>query len=290
MSDLRPAELAGRWYPGSAEACDQFFASVAPSKTAGALPDNPIGAIVPHAGWVYSGAIAYRALAAVAEREREPELVIVFGGHLSARDKPRVLIEGGWETPLGALSVAAGLAEDVSMAIESEVETPSDYFDDNAIEVLMPIVKKLWPNAQVITVGVPPTPEAGRIGGEVLDLAQRRGFKRIVVVGSTDLTHYGPNYNYQPQGRGQRGLEWVKTKNDPEIIERMEALDSGKVVWHAQRSRNACCAGAAAAAIGAARKLGATRGATLEYATSFDVRPNGEEPSSFVGYVGIVLG
>src|SRR5687768_15414596 len=129
MSDLRPAELAGRWYPGSAEACDRFFESVAPLEGAAALPDKPVAAIVPHAGWVYSGAIAYRALAAVAKQEAEPELVIVFGGHLNARDKPRVLIEGGWETPLGPLAVAAGLAEDVSMAIESEVETPSDYFD-----------------------------------------------------------------------------------------------------------------------------------------------------------------
>src|SRR5688572_25821756 len=118
MSDLRPAELAGHWYPGSAEACESFFSKVAPAERA--TPEKCVGAIVPHAGWVYSGAVAFQALSVVARAEPEPELVVVFGGHLGARDKPRVLVEGGWETPLGALLLAKGLAEDVSMAVECE--------------------------------------------------------------------------------------------------------------------------------------------------------------------------
>jgi MEMO1 family protein len=51
------------------------------------------------------------------------------------------------------------------------------------------------------------------------------------------------------------------------------------------KNYNACCSGAAATAIVAAKKLGAVGGEKLVYATSYDIRPD----SSFVGYVGIVF-
>lgn len=288
MDELRPAERAGRWYPGTAGDCDRFFEDV--KVTDRPLPPQRVGAIVPHAGWVYSGAVAFEALREVRDATPDAELVVVFGGHLGPRDQPRVLIDGAWETPYGPMEVAKDIAEDLSMAIMAEPETPDEYYDDNAVEVLMPMVKKLWPEAKVVTVGVPPTPDATKIGAEVIDAAKRRGISKIVLVGSTDLTHYGPNYAFSPKGRGWSGLEWVKRENDPQVIEKMEALDPGKVLWVAQRQRNACCPGAAAACIAAAKKLGAEKAVTTEYTTSFDVRPSEPEPTSFVGYVGVVLG
>jgi AmmeMemoRadiSam system protein B len=284
----RPADLAGRWYPGSKAACERFLEQIEPSPEIDL--QSVFGAIVPHAGWVYSGAVAYRTLSVLAGHRPNADLVIVFGGHLGPRDKPRVFIEGAWDTPLGPLEIERGLAQDVSMAIESDLETPDDYFDDNAIEVLMPMLKKLWPKAQVLTVGMPPIEDAIGHGADVVELAKVRGHRQIAIVGSTDLTHYGPNYDYRPQGLGMRALEWVKTKNDPEIIEKIEALDGGKVLWTAQRGRNACCAGAIAASLAAAKRLGAKRGKTVQYTTSFDVRHDDDEPSSFVGYVGVALG
>jgi AmmeMemoRadiSam system protein B len=139
-------------------------------------------------------------------------------------------------------------------------------------------------------MGIPPTVEAAAIGVEVLDVAKRAGFQRIVILGSTDLTHYGPNYDYRPAGSGFAALEWVKTKNDPAVIEQMQALDANRLIWVAERQHNACCPGAAAAAIAAARKLGAKSAAVTRYTTSFEVRPSEPAPMSFVGYVGMVLG
>jgi AmmeMemoRadiSam system protein B len=284
---LRPSELGGRWYPASAEACLRFFESVPRGSS---LPPTRAGAIVPHAGWVYSGAIAFEALAAVADAHPRADLVILFGGHLSPSDSPRLLVEGAFETPFGPLLVPEPLTQDIAMAIECELETPDDYVDDNGVEVLVPMLKRLWPEAPAVLMGIPPTSRAAAIGVEVLDLAQRRGFSDIVVIGSTDLTHYGPNYDYRPAGSGPQALDWVKSKNDPAVIEPLSALDATRVIWVAERQRNACCAGAAAAAVAAARKLHADQGIVTRYATSFDVRPDGPAPTSFVGYVGMVLG
>ena len=151
------------------------------------------------------------------------------------------------------------------------------------------MLKSLWPNADGLIVGIPPNERAAPLGREILDLAKRRGYQRIVVVGSTDMTHYGPNYDFQPQGRGAVGLEWVKTKNDPLLIEQIQEMNTQQVMWIAQRHQNACCPGAINAAIAAGRDLGAEKAKLTHYTTSHDVRPDGQ-PTSFVGYAGFLLG
>ncbi len=283
--ELRPAELAGQWYPSNAEGCEAFLQNV----ELASVPSPAVGAIVPHAGWVYSGAIAYRSLQALFQSRPNADLVILYGGHLGPRDPLRVFIEGGLSTPLGPIKIHANLAQEISMLIECEPENPDEYFDDNAVEVLLPMVKKLWPEAPALMLGVPPTPEATKTGAQVADLLRAHKIEEPVVIGSTDLTHYGPNYRYQPQGRGRVGLKWVKEKNDPEMLERITRYDMGRIVWTAQRSRNACSSGAVAAAMATGKKLGASKGVVVDYATSFDVRPSDPEPTSFVGYAGVLL-
>jgi len=109
--------------------------------------------------------------------------------------------------------------------------------------------------------------------------------RRLRVVGSTDLTHYGPNYGYTGHGSGAQAVAWVREENDRRLIEAVLALAPGRVVDEGLRRGNACCAGAAAAAIQAAMGLGARQGQMLAYATSYDKSPG----ESFVGYAGILL-
>lgn len=283
----RPAELAGTWYPADPAACRRFIeAAPRPAPRLQGL----VGAIAPHAGWPYSGQTALAALTPLAAQHPDATLVIMFGGHLAPRDQPRVLMEGAVETPLGPIEVAAELAQALAMAVECELESPEEYFEDNALEVLWPFVRHLFPKAKLLAVGVPPTERAPDLGHEAVHLAKRLGFRDIVVIGSTDLTHYGPNYDFRPAGRGFPALEYVRTESDPKVIRAMEALDATQVLTTARQKHNACCPGAVAAAIGAARKLGAAAGELVRYTTSYDERPSEPEPTSFVGYAGVVLG
>jgi hypothetical protein len=65
----------------------------------------------------------------------------------------------------------------------------------------------------------------------------------------------------------------------------MLAMDAEGVIEESLRNHNACCSGAAATAIAAAKRLDAKSAEKLIYTTSYDIRPN----SSFVGYVGIIF-
>ena len=105
------------------------------------------------------------------------------------------------------------------------------------------------------------------------------------IIGSTDLTHYGFNYGFIPEGTGTSAVEWVRNENDRKVIEAMLAMNPTRVMEEARANQNACCSGAAAAAIAAGKALGATSAAQTAYATSYDKSPG----DSFVGYVGIVF-
>ena len=80
-------------------------------------------------------------------------------------------------------------------------------------------------------------------------------------------------------------MEWVRNDNDRRVIDAMLAMDPEKVIKEAGANQNACCGGAAATAIAAAKALGAKQAETIAYATSHDKSPG----DSFVGYVGIVF-
>ena len=108
----------------------------------------------------------------------------------------------------------------------------------------------------------------------------------LKVIGSTDLTHYGINYGFTHKGEGRAAVKWVTEENDRRVIERMLNLDDKGVIEEGLSRQNACCSGAAATAIAAAKTLGADTASPVAYTTSYEKSPQG----SFVGYVGIVLG
>jgi AmmeMemoRadiSam system protein B len=109
--------------------------------------------------------------------------------------------------------------------------------------------------------------------------------RRILILGSTDLTHYGHNYGFTPKGVGDKAVEWVKNENDKQVVDLMLQMDPEGVIRESMNNQNACCSGAVATAIAAAKKLGASKGEKLIQMTSYDVRPD----DSFVGYVGVVF-
>jgi AmmeMemoRadiSam system protein B len=192
--------------------------------------------------------------------------------------------EGKWATPLGILEIDADLGEKLASEFRFAIETPRHYEQDNTIELQLPFIKHFFPDVKILPLGVPPHPASLSIGERAAEIASSMG-KGILVLGSTDLTHYGYNYGYAPKGTGKAAVVWVKNENDRRVVDLILKMDPEGVIHESLRSQNACCSGAVAAAISAAKKLGALKGEKLLYATSYDTQPN----TSFVGYVGVVF-
>jgi len=281
--NVRKAQFAGSWYPGTEKECKQEIENFTKHAVSVSSKNiKRIGGIVPHAGWQFSGQIACNVLYCL-KGLQDPDVVIIFGMHLPSNGPNIIMPEGAWETPLGLIRVHEELAQMLTRRFIFETETPSKFYQDNTIELQMPLIKYFFPNAKVVAMGVPPNPNSLEIARMVVKYAKQSDLN-ILVLGSTDLTHYGPNFGMTTKGRGRDAVNWVRYENDRRIVELMLDLEPEKVISESLNNRNACCGGAAAAAIEAAKKLGATESESLVYATSYDKSPS----DSFVGYVGIV--
>jgi len=269
------------WYPVDEKDCRREIESYLRGWTPPPILKGVAG-IVPHAGWYFSGKLAARVFSCLKSRgERKIDAVIVYGGHLAPSDLPRIVTEKSWETPLGDVEIHAEAATKLMKRIEMKKESASS--GDNTIEVQLAMVKYFFPDSKLLALRSPVSLKAKELGEAVADVAETEGIS-ILAIGSTDLTHYGPNYGFLPQGRGPSAVEWVREENDKGFIDRALRMEIEGLLKHALEYDSACSAGAAASAAATGKALGAEKGLLIGYYTSYDILPD----ESFVGYAGIV--
>jgi hypothetical protein len=275
---VRSRMLPPGWYPGSQSGCiSEIESFVAGVKT---LPAGTkvYGGMMPHAGWYFSGKLAAQVFYLNAQ-VTQPQVVCIFGGHLGGNSPPLLVNEDAWETPLGEVPLATEFYKPLQAKMTMKPEFPGD----NTIEVNMPFIKHFFPQSRVLAIRSPQANAALKLGAAVAEVARELG-KTILFFGSADLTHYGPNYGWAPKGTGAAAVQWVKEVNDKRFMDAVLQLDALGAVNAAIQDQSSCSAGAPAAAIAAAQKMGATKALLVDYYTSYDVMPG----ESFVGYGGVV--
>ncbi len=283
----REPVVAGMFYPADPDRCEAEVARLL-QEAQKAVPENGFFAgLVPHAGWTYSGAVAAKTFAALAATGA-PETMVIFGAvHTYGVGRPALYARGSWDTPLGALAVDDALAAEILRVAQGQVvDSPRAHSQEHSIEVQLPFVKYLFPDARIVPLMVPPADDSAAVGQAVATAVQpRKG--RVFLLGSSDLTHYGPRYGFAPRGTGPAALTWAK-ESDRRLLDDTIQMRSEEIVRRATRDRSACGAGAIAATVAAARLLGATHGVLLEHTSSHDVYPAGA-PTDFVGYAAVVF-
>ena len=276
----RDRSLPRGWYPFDRKDCERdiesFLAGWSPPSR---LSEAGTGGIVPHAGWFFSGKIAARVLRTLSKKS--VDLVVLFGGHLGPNDLPTIVLEESCETPFGDIEVHRDFAEKLARKVQLKRESTSS--SDNTLEVQLPMVKFFFPDSKLLALRSPFSGAAIELGKEVGELSKREGIS-IVAIGSTDLTHYGPNYGFVPKGLGPSSVEWVRTQNDQRFVLEALRMNPEALLRDAVENYSACSAGAAASAVATCKALGVEKGMLLEYYTSYDILAD----QSFVGYAGIV--
>ncbi len=249
---IRERALPPGWYPGSAgetrEAIERFLRDIGGPPPEGKM--TGIAGIAPHAGWEFSG----RCALAVLLRLRQPvDTVVVVGGHLGPSSGLLAASEAGYETPLGTIEADLPLLEKIG----SYCGTPlrEDRHPDNTVEVQLPFIKYLFPQSRSLYLRSAPSSDAVELGRAIKEAADELG-RKVVVLGSTDLTHYGSNYGFSPAGRGEKAVAWVKEVNDRGFVNNLLAMDAEGALRHAGANQSACSAGGAAAAVSFARESG----------------------------------
>ena len=284
--------VAGQFYSAQRDACvDEIKECLEAGTPSESLPEKIVAGIVPHAGWVFSGSLAAMVFSAIKQQHDKIHTFVIFGAaHGYFGRLPAVYEAGSWITPLGEVAIDEELAADILDGAEA-VSDSSAHSSEHSIEVQIPFIQYLFANARILPILVPPAERAVELGMVVGDVIAANEQKRIVCIGSTDLTHYGPRYGFTPMGRGPDALQWASDVNDKEFVDLALKIEPERMLESAAKNLNACGAGAAAAAVAAAKKLGRANGLLLAHTNSNEVmlRKMGTTSTDSVGYAAIVF-
>ncbi len=284
--------VAGQFYPAQHDVCVNEIKECIEAGTIGeSLPETIVAGIVPHAGWVFSGSLAALVFSAIKKRHEQIHTFVIFGAaHGYYGQSPAVYDTGSWITPLGEVAIDEKLADDV-LESTTAVGDSTAHRSEHSIEVQIPFIQHLFTGAKILPILVPSAGHAVELGASVGDVISRSENKKIVCIGSTDLTHYGPRYGFTPMGTGAEALQWAGDVNDKEFIDLALKLEPQRMLASAAEHYNACGAGAAAAAVAVAKKLGRTEALLLAHTNSNEVmiRKMGTTSTDSVGYAAIIF-
>lgn len=287
--DVRAPHAIG-FYPGDPSACRQSIQDlVAGIELPASLPQERLGGMVPHAGWIYSGRTAAHLWLALADSEYPPETLVLLGAvHVPGVKQAAVWSGDAWETPLGDVEIDRDLAAELVAGCGGGVIVqPKAHEGEHSLEVQLPFIRELLPETRIVPIAVPPDGRAPGLGHRIAVILRASG-RKVAVVASSDLTHYGERYGFTPAGVGRHALAWGR-ENDRKLVDLVLGMEPASVLAEADAHKNACGPGAIAAGLAIAADLGARRSVLLHQCSSADSRPH-EIPNMFVGYASILWG
>ncbi|HXW03354.1 MAG TPA: MEMO1 family protein [Nitrosarchaeum sp.] len=274
---IRTPAVAGMFYPNEKKELKKvinecFLHNFGPGK----IPPSNIkkkifGVICPHAGYVYSGPIACNSFYEISSDL--PDLFIIIGpNHWGIGSSVATMIDTKWETPLGEVEVDSEIAEEISKLTDVIEIDNFSHSREHSLEVQIPMLQEIAVNFKIVPIALINQSKeiAIKVGSAVAQIAQK---KKVMIIGSSDFTHYESN-------------EFAH-KQDSALIEPILELDVDRFydILH-KKDISACGYGAIASTMIACKEIGATKGELLKYATSGDI--SGDK-SSVVGYGSIIF-
>ena len=258
--------VSGQFYPGSASGLSRALLTL----TREGMERVPaIGVVAPHAGYVYSGAVAGEVFSSV----RVPGRAVLFcPNHTGIGEDAAIMSHGAWRMPWGDVQVDEELGARLEAACPLLREDASAHSREHAIEVQLPFLHRFRPDVRIVPVALGrfSLEECRELGEGVAD-AIAGDADRPLLVASSDMSHYVPDA--------------VARTKDRLAIDRMLALDPEGLYATVRKERISMCGVLPATVVlFAVRRLGAASARLIRYATSGDVS---REFDQVVGYAGL---
>ncbi|MEK7269767.1 MAG: AmmeMemoRadiSam system protein B [Planctomycetota bacterium] len=276
MNGQRPPAVAGAFYPGTAarvrSALDGLLGSGAPTR------ERVPGALVPHAGWAYSGAVA----AEVYRRIEIPATVLLLGpNHTGLGAEISVWSGDAWRTPAGDAAIDEDLRDAILRLAPGAEADRGAHEREHSLEVQVPFLLRIRPDVRIVPVAIAPAPAARLVSlGEGLAKALKAANAGdphppgpALILISSDMDHFHSHEEV--------------LRIDAPALSRLEALDPVGLLEACERDDIGMCGvHPAVAGMSALRALGATRGEILAHKTSRDA---GGDADRTVGYAAVLF-
>jgi MEMO1 family protein len=267
---VRKPAVRGQFYFSSADQLRKQIASFLKEKR---TQSDAIACMLPHAGYMYSGAVAAKTLASVNIADK---VILIGPNHTGYGARFSVMAEGEWETPFGNVVIDSSLARQLLKHSRLLQEDTLAHTYEHSLEVELPLLQYLKPDFQMVPVVIGPAelPAFKEIGRGIAEGITEAGLKgKVLLVASSDMTHYEAH-------------ETAKEK-DKQAIDAILKLDEDALVERIARFDISMCGYApVAVTLAAAKALGAASARLITYQTSGDTSGDYE---SVVGYAGMVI-
>ncbi len=232
-----------------------------------------VAAVCPHAGYMYSGAVAANSYYALA-KDGTPQTCVILGpNHTGMGSGISILADGAWETPLGVSSIDTETAKKIQQQTKIIDIDESAHRLEHSIEVQLPFIQYVYGlgvKIVPICMMMQDLTTSIEVGEAIADAISR---SNTVVIASSDMTHYE---NHE-----------AASKKDRLVIEAVLDLDEESLQKVVESQNISMCGyGPVTAAIRAAKLLGARNASLLSYKTSGDVTG---DTSAVVGYASISI-
>jgi AmmeMemoRadiSam system protein B len=267
---LRLPAVSGRFYPSDPIELKALIRECSRADNT-VMPARAKAALVPHAGYVYSGHVA----GAVYARIVFPRKILILGvRHYPRGENAAILSSGAWRTPLGDAAIDEQLAEALRLSCPLLHEDSVAHSGEHSLEVQVPFLQALQPGFTFVPVALGNVRfEDLVILGEAIGRVLAASTEEILLLTTSDLNHYENDATTRFK--------------DHMAIDRILALDArGLYDTCRNEAISMCGLGPTVAMLTALENLGSTRAELVRYATSGDVSG---DFSAVVGYAGIVF-
>ncbi len=264
---IRHPAVAGRFYPQDQETLLDELKAFLPG---GGTSTPALGCVAPHAGYIYSGAVA----GAVYGTIEVPRRCLVLCPNHTGKGRPlAIMSEGAWETPLGPVPIDAPLAGALRKQFPQLTEDSEAHRNEHAIEVQLPFLLQKNPQVRFVPIalGTGQFEVLEQLGNAVADVLKSQA-ERVLIVASSDMNHYEDDR--------------ITREKDHKAIEQMLKMDARGLFEVVMREQISMCGfGPTVVMLTATKRLGARSAELIKYATSGDVSGDRE---TVVGYAGVV--
>ncbi len=267
---IREPAVAGKFYPSSPVQLKNQIETLI-NKQADRM--NIIACMLPHAGYVYSGAVAAQTVSQINIKDK---IILLGPNHTGYGERYSIMPEGTWRTPLGEIKIDSDLAGEILGRSSYLKPDNESHIYEHSLEVELPFFQYFKADFEIVPITFLSDDfnALKKIGEEIAGAIKERNIKdSTLIVASSDMTHY------ESQELAQ--------KKDKEAIQAILELNEEKLVERIQRLNISMCGYAPAITmISAAKLLGAKTAKLIKYQTSGDVTG---DKSSVVGYAGIII-
>lgn len=275
---IRTARGSGQWFPDSRRRLEAMVHDFVESADVPIVEGRIIGAIAPHAGYVYSGQTAghaFRAIKDNAERFGAPATVVVLGFYHRGGRRGVALMDGAAiETPLGQCPLDEEAAAFLQETGAKTLFNYAPHGDEHSAENQIPFVQTVLPGVKAV-VGLLGDHDEDTLTELTASLVKLADTRRILVLASTDLLH-------------DADYERV-TRTDKETLARMVAMDHPGILKSWNYSNQVCCGiGPVMTVMRFAESRGCAGGVRLSYRNSGDDFPE-SRGNWVVGYGAVVF-